>query len=271
MPKYSFDGFRPPLPSVLTSYDFLKAAALLLMIVDHAGYFFFPEEQWMRAVGRLSAPIWLFLIGFAHSRDLSLRMWGGMGILLLSNYVAGMPLLPANILATMILCRLAIDPVMGYVARNPKTLYPVVGVLFCLIIPTFMMFEYGSVALLVVMLGYMVRNRDDLPFTRNDIVQFAGIVALLYGFIQIFTFVYFSMTMKVGVQIGLLMVMVFLTRFRPYEYPSLTGKLPAAVAGLIRLAGRRTLEFYVLHLVLFKAASYYLGVHATSPFTLHIW
>jgi len=119
-----------PLSSVLTSYDFLKTAALLLMLVDHVGYYFYPDDVWMRVVGRFSAPVWLFLVGYARSRDLSWRLWAGMLVLAGTNYVAGMAQCPVNILATIIVCRLALDPLMGWISKTPQALYPVVVLLF---------------------------------------------------------------------------------------------------------------------------------------------
>ena len=51
------------LPKNITSYDLFKTLALVLMIADHIGFYFYPNELWLRAFGRLSAPMWLFLIG----------------------------------------------------------------------------------------------------------------------------------------------------------------------------------------------------------------
>lgn len=260
-----------PLPPTLTSYDFLKATALLLMIIDHVGYYFFPEHSWMRIMGRFSAPIWLFLIGYARSRDVGARMWIGAGILVLSNYVVGMALLPINILGTIILCRLALDPVMNFVKQRPQALYPVAIILFFATFATFAVVEYGSAAMLIVIAGYLVRNREELGYTNNQVIQFAGIAALLYSFIEIFTFLSYGPAFRIGIAVGLLGLLVFLTRFRPYEYPALTQKIPGPFAGLIRLAGRRTLEFYVLHLLVFKIAVLIMGTHDTALFNFHMY
>ena len=157
-----------PLSPVLTSYDFLKAAALVLMIVDHIGYFFYPDDMWWRAVGRMSAPVWLFLVGYARSRDVGARMWAGMAVLVVSNYVFGMPVLPLNILGTIIVCRLAIDPMMGFIRRHPSMLYPVLVLLFVGGVFTFMTVEYGTTAMMMVMTGYLVRNHEEMAMRKND-------------------------------------------------------------------------------------------------------
>ena len=77
------------LPRDLTSYDFLKAVAVLLMVIDHVGFYFYPDQQWFRVFGRLCVPIWFFLIGYARSRDLSLYLWGGMILLVFAQPAGG--------------------------------------------------------------------------------------------------------------------------------------------------------------------------------------
>ena len=66
---------RQSLPKELTSYDLLKSLAVILMICDHIGYFFFPEEMWFRTLGRLCLPIWFFLIGYARGDEVSKLFW----------------------------------------------------------------------------------------------------------------------------------------------------------------------------------------------------
>lgn len=54
----------------MTSF-LLRFAALATMFVDHAGYVLFPQFGWMRIVGRVSFPLFCFLLaqGFRHTRS----------------------------------------------------------------------------------------------------------------------------------------------------------------------------------------------------------
>ncbi|WP_375327482.1 TraX family protein [Candidatus Tisiphia endosymbiont of Nemotelus uliginosus] len=44
--------------------DFLKTVAILTMLIDHLGYYFFTEYQSMRCVGCFSMPIFCFFVGY---------------------------------------------------------------------------------------------------------------------------------------------------------------------------------------------------------------
>ena len=49
----------------------LKVIALVSMVFDHVGDNFFPDQVWMRVIGRIAMPIFAFCIaeGFSHTRD----------------------------------------------------------------------------------------------------------------------------------------------------------------------------------------------------------
>lgn len=48
-------------------YDILKVIAIVFMIIDHIWYFFFPHLIILRILGRISMPIFLFLVGYNSS------------------------------------------------------------------------------------------------------------------------------------------------------------------------------------------------------------
>lgn len=49
----------------------LKLIALLSMVLDHVGDNFFPDQIWMRALGRMAMPLFAFCVaeGYCHTRD----------------------------------------------------------------------------------------------------------------------------------------------------------------------------------------------------------
>lgn len=54
----------------------LKMIALITMIIDHIGAFLFPQYMILRIIGRISFPIFAFLVveGFYHTRDVKKYM-----------------------------------------------------------------------------------------------------------------------------------------------------------------------------------------------------
>ena len=59
----------------------LKLIAMISMVFDHVGDNFFPDQTWMRIIGRIAMPIFAFCIseGFSHTHD-KIRYLTRMGI-----------------------------------------------------------------------------------------------------------------------------------------------------------------------------------------------
>ncbi len=236
----------------ITSYDLLKTFAVIFMLIDHTGYYFFNDENWWRLAGRLCVPVWFFLIGYARSRDVGPKMWIGMGILVLASGVTGSGFLPLNILGTMLVIRLVIDPIMVRSQVNNQALWQMGVFLLLLSFPTAYLFEYGSLAILMAMFGWLVRNQYEYPdgvrqthyFFFFAYASFVAVQMMFFGFEgnQIIVFA--------G---GILAVMCVLMVFRPLTFTGTgTGVLGILLAP-VRFMGRWTLEIYVVHLLLFKA------------------
>lgn len=258
--------------SNLTSYDFLKFAAIVLMVIDHTGHFFYPDDMWFRAIGRLSAPIWLFLIGYARSRDLPWQMWAGALFLMGINFVVGQALLPVYILGSMLLFRMILDPVMGAIKRDPKSLYPVTLVVFFLTLITAQLFEYGAAGFILVMAGYICRNRDEMGFDRARVLVFLIAAAVAHYLANtIFYFPGFSIEQKIFTGAALVFLMMGLGAFAPREYPRLTQNLPRPLVWLVQLGGRWSLELYVFHLTLFMLIALYRGAPGYAFFDFKLW
>lgn len=242
-----------PLPKELTSYDFLKTFAVVFMIIDHIGFYFYPEEDWLRVLGRLCVPAWFFLIGYAQSRDLGLRMWIGAALLFATDMMAGLYVMPPNILVTMLLIRMVIDPFMERVLAAPRSFWPMAVMLALLALPTGYFFvEYGTLGFMLAVFGYLVRHKEEIGARDPNLVQSYFLFVLAsFTLIQAFAFG-FSLPLFYALFAGILAVLTVLYYFRPALYPRLTAALPHPLVWLLQLTGRRTLEIYVGHLVLFK-------------------
>lgn len=82
----------------------LKFIACVAMVIDHVGYIFFPDAEWMRIIGRLAFPIFAFFIAegcrYTKHRARYLLQIAGLGIVCEAVYLlAGYPYY-GNILLT---------------------------------------------------------------------------------------------------------------------------------------------------------------------------
>ena len=252
------------LPSSITSYDLFKTFAVLTMIIDHIGIYFFPDELWWRTVGRLSFPVWLFLVGYARSRDMSPRLMIGAGIVFLSNIVAGMGIFPLNILVTILVVRLCLDKIMSVFSKSAVHLWVGSAILFVVTLPSFIIFEFGVQAFILAIFGYLVRHQQS-EGDRRQVFQYAVFVALGYIFLQSLGYALYGPKQAV-LAIGMIGVTYALYHFKAQTFEGLTQKLPGFVTGVLQICGRRTLEIYVAHLVLFKAVALALGIEGFKLF-----
>ena len=166
------------LPAELTSYDLIKALAVVIMVTDHIGMYFFPDVLWWRAVGRIGFPVWFFFAGYSLNRTIPPRVVVAGVALLVSNYVTGLGFFPLNALFSIMAIWLTIDRCMKPVMEGRLSIWALSAILFVLILPTYFLCEYGTQALITAIFGYLVRHRDKVK-NENFIIGYM-IFALLW-------------------------------------------------------------------------------------------
>jgi hypothetical protein len=222
------------------TWDALKLLALVLMVIDHIGHFFFPEQLWLRAIGRSAAPIFLFLAGYAASYRLR---WDVviLGLALTTyNFILQGGFFPLNILLTITCCRmiLAWREKHGGIKR-PLEWYA--GAMACFL--SLAVIQYGSFALLFALCGYMKRfiERYDLR-TRQAfwLLTFAAYALVEYAatlFSPLETLLMLAVMLPV-------IAILWRMKIRPLA-------LPALVAPIMKWMARNMAYIYAAHLALF--------------------
>lgn len=223
----------------LNSYDCFKLLALLTMTVDHVGAYLLPDELWLRAIGRCSAPIWLFLAGYGARLPISTGLIAGAMLVALLEGVLKEQWLPLNILFSIILSRFALVKLgqRGWFMREPLTL--LVGC--ALIAPiTLYLFDYGTHALLFAALGYLTYYKTSYH------TQLAGLLIgwLSYGGIQLAGFT-FSLIDIAIMTACCAVCALWMARF--HYINAMIAATNQGLKGLLWLS-RHSLYYYVLHL-----------------------
>lgn len=232
----------------MNSHDLLKFAAIILMVVDHAGFYFFPHASCLRLIGRVSFPIFFFLIGYSLNykirKDLLI-----MALLLAANdFLIGWQHLPLNILFSVIFCRMFLVWVekKGYLREH---LLDVVVVLVFLAILTPMIFEYGTAAMLFSLLGVFTRKRDEY---RPPVYLYITTL-ITYCFFQILGFS-FDYVQSVLLILGMALITWMFMQYRFRKFPA----VPKYLSYPAMFIGRNSLAFYFLHVTLFRWAWHFL-------------
>ncbi len=243
--------------SDLTSYDLLKILAVFTMVIDHAGYYFFPEQMEWRAVGRMSMPIWLFLVGYANTRDIPPILWGGAFVLLASYLVMGNPLLALNILFTIIITRAVLDVLARFTFKNFEGVVLSVAACVFLTIPTAALFDYGALAFMWALCGYLCRHHKEMGLGQERVLGYFAITVIVYlGYQSLFFG--FNGGQTLIMVVGVLISSAILFQFKPVALTDITQKIPAFALPVLKFMGRRTLYIYVGHLILFLMIAFFL-------------
>ena len=226
----------------LTRWDALKLAALLLMFIDHAGYFFYGDEQWIRGIGRACAPIFLFLAGFAPHYRFDRKLALLAALLTASDWLVAAGPNTLNILWTIIVVRMILSWLEhrgNYALRLHEW---VIGALAML--PLVLVFQYGPLALLFALSGYVFKHHTH--YAPKTPQYFMLVVIGLYG-IAVALLSQFTLLTSAIMGASLIMMALLMGWF--VRAPKATLPCPAPLAAFLRACSRHTAIIYVAHLM----------------------
>jgi peptidoglycan/LPS O-acetylase OafA/YrhL len=256
-----------PAPRAIDNTDWLKVIAIILVSVDHFGYFFMTDDQWWSTIGRLAAPVFFFLLGFGQSRKVPFNwIWLGVILTLLDSWNADWTRLSPNILLSLALIRLARPTVQTQLQRNGWPAFLLIVSVLILALPIAgKLVEYGSEGWLWALFGLCQRmyvdSRSDAraagtaehpaPKTGNLALmrQLACLTAAViyvwqeqieFSFSQLYLIAFILGT-------GLLSLGLYLFRRGPSRIQP-----PGPIASVMRFIGRHTLEIYAIQLAGFE-------------------
>jgi len=225
-------------------WDALKLFGLLLVFVDHIGMFIYPEQLWLRAVGRSAMPVFLFLTGFAlHFRqDIKIV---ALGVILTGLTIWRVDGFVLNMLLTISFCRWILSRADRYPTFNPWRYWLFLNIIA---VPAMLVAEYGSHALIIAFLGYMQRRPQ--RFSRNSRMAYGGLSLLMYAALQSFIFEITQPAQIALMMLGLCSIFMLFLNCTPTQADK---RYPAAMTSgwkLLRASGKYCLYIYALHLML---------------------
>jgi len=258
-PKMQESGPSTHPPYVIDNSDWLKTGAICLVAVGHIGYFFIDDAGWWSVFGRMAAPVFFFLMGYARSRNIPLLwIWLCIILTLLDSWNNDWTWVAPNILFSMVLIRLARPRVKIFLQNHGWIAFALlVSVLFAVLPIAAEIVDYGAEGWLWALFGVCQRVYVDdktrsrtLPvraMTGNpNLMRFLAcfIAAVIYVWQEQLEFLFTRVQLNaVILGVSFLSIALFLfqrgqSRFQP----------PEPIAGALHFLGRHTLEIYVIQL-----------------------
>ena len=195
----------------------IKIIAIVTMIIDHIGLFFFPQIEIFRIIGRIAFPLfaWLIANGAYHTRDIKSYLSRLFYLALISqvpftlaNQQIGTSLLYLNVVFTLYLGLLAI-----YLIKNTKNkfLWPII-ILGCSVVADFIQSDYGAMGVLSVVTFYLFLNSKIKTAISQIILLF--VLPLFISILEIynktsFSYLYINSLLEVYGLIALVFIFLY--------------------------------------------------------------
>ena len=255
------------LPDSVNNSDWLKTFAIMLVAVGHTGYFFIDDAAWWSVFGRMAAPVFFFLMGYARSRTIPLHwIWLGIILTLLDSWNTDWEWVAPNILFSMALIRLSRPPVLSLLQRYSWVAFSVVILGLLLVLPfAGDLVDYGAEGWLWALFGVCQRmyvdgrsfSSVDETLQKSELTSQGMkqdwrmmrlpaclITAVVYVWQEQIEFGFSDFQFTV-VAIGVAILSCVLSMFS--RGPSRVQP-PQPIANSLRWLGRHTLEIYVIQL-----------------------
>jgi len=258
-------------PRAVDNTDWLKTVAIILVSVDHVGYFFIEDDRWWSAFGRLAGPPFFFLMGYSQTRTVPFHwVWLGIILTLLEMWNSDWTLVTPNILFSLALIRFARPHVQLLLRRHCWAAFVLlVSVLVALLPMAAKIVDYGSEGWLWALFGLCQRMHADGRSAADvdgsaqttappaeAITKNVGLMRLVACLVAAVVYVRqeqiefsFPRIHLVAVILGVSVLAASLFLFR--RGPSRIQP-PRAMASALRFIGRHTLEIYAIQLAGFE-------------------
>ena len=254
-------------PPAVDNCDWLKTAAIMMVAVGHTGYFFIDEAEWWSVFGRLAAPTFFFLMGYARSRTIPLKwIWLGVILTLLDSWNNDWEWMALNILFSLALIRLVRPWVLSRLQHYGWVAFAFMVVMLMVLLPVAgEVVDYGAEGWLWALFGLCQRMYVDgrtaattsgadqtanpaaalmTPHWRWMRLPACAVAAVVYIWQEQLEF-YFSDFQLAAVILGVSALSIGLLLF--VRAPSRIQP-PEPFARALRFLGRHTLEIYVIQL-----------------------
>lgn len=225
------------------NYDLLKSIAFLLMVVDHIGYYFFPQTVLFRAIGRGSAIIFALLFGITkHKKNNKILLYGALTAILF--YFYGYSIFPLNILFNFYLSYFLLDYVENLYYNNNILFNIILILLIPISIISNIFIEYGLIITFLIFCGKLFSKENK---TRKDKVT----TILIFIIFFLYQVLNFSFDLFNSLIVGVIFFFIFKSMYN-FKIKELKENK------ILLFISRYSLQLYTIHLLIFNIISRWL-------------
>lgn len=234
------------------SYDLLKVIAILTMFIDHLGFFFYPDIEIFRVIGRTSYPLFAFAIGYSKKYNFDITILFLAILMLLNNYISNSTnfhietAFKTSILFAIIITRLSMEYL--HPKLNSNNIVAITFILWGMSFGASYIFQYGTLGIIMAICGYWARTQKHNLFYQF----FLGVNLILYVLFEIMVFNFSSLDC-------FLLILEFLILFKFFSYFNIhTISLDKLYQNTLLAISRYSLLLYFVHYELFYIIRLYL-------------
>lgn len=156
----------------------LKIIACITMVIDHVGFLFFPDQEIWRIIGRLSFPLFAFLIaeGYHHTKDVRMYVKRLFLFALISQlpymlllHAGGMEIFELNVFFTLLTGLLAL---IGL--SKLRFLYSFLLIIATCFVAQFFHFSYGAFGMITIFTSYLFLNNRKIGIITLSLIPFVN-------------------------------------------------------------------------------------------------
>lgn len=159
--------------------------AMLTMLIDHIGVVFFPEQIWLRIIGRIAFPIYAYLVVVGYQRTRSYRNYiirvALLALIAQPAYQWAFDTTHLNIIVTLFV-GLVLFKLLDYTAKH--RIVQILLVLGTVAAADYFSFDYGAYGILLMLLFRYIRKEK--LFLYHALLE---LVFLLVWGIQFFSLI----------------------------------------------------------------------------------
>lgn len=268
--KKKSDFSSPFSPSFPNLYDRLKVLAVVTMIIDHIGYYLFPQVLVLRLIGRVAFPIFLFLVGFNASFRwrwkllfCALFLQGAMQFWWNAFSLPGFAV--GNILLVILISRVLLS-LVSKLSKLSLVIYVFSLLIFSVFYTSWWaaltvlvqkVFDYGPLGFFFAFCGYFLRKASN---SGERVISVFSLIRLLYllltSNIQVFGFATLSSQIFLFFAYAILTVIFLLQAYLSTKNKNLTFDFGCFVNQVFLFISRKALDIYRIHIVILLIISF---------------